>query len=79
MTNESSFPTEAERSRSAAACPAFRRNPEIVEHHLFVVNIYKRTSTDKWFHTISKDAMRVAQSQDYDTKQEAIDTVKLKN
>jgi len=62
-------------------CPIHKdkplKMPEVVSHHLFVVDICKRTRTGKWFHTVSKDAIRVHESPEYDSKSDCINSVKL--
>ena len=46
--------------------------PEIVAHHTFVIYIYKRTSTGKWFYTLAKDAIRIKLSRYFETKEACI-------
>lgn len=62
-------------------CPKHKdkplRIPEIVEHHQFVVRVLRRTSNKKWFHTIARDAIRVFESPDHETKQENINNIKI--
>lgn len=48
-----------------------RPPPAEVEHHLFVVRIIQR-DTGKWFSTVSKDATRIYEASDVDTKEQAI-------
>lgn len=51
--------------------------PEVVNHHSFVVRIYRRTSTKRYFSQVTRDAIGIKQSQDFDTKDECIKAVKL--
>lgn len=47
--------------------------PDVVEHHCIVVRIYQRLGTDeKWFSTITKDAIQVSTSMAFDAKKEAV-------
>lgn len=55
-----------------------QRWTEIVEHHVFVVRIYRRTSNRKYFSTVSKDAILGIETPiEYEKKSEAIAAVKL--
>lgn len=63
-----------------APCPSHPvklYNPELVEHHCYVVRVYRRTSTKKWLYTISKDAMQNYESGSYDSKPDISVGVKL--
>lgn len=56
-------------------CPIHKDNPlespPVVKHHTYVIHIYRRFADRKWFSTISKDAVRIEESPDFDSREEA--------
>ena len=46
--------------------------PEVVKHHTFVIHIYRKSSVNKWFYTLTKDAVRLKISEDFETKEACI-------
>lgn len=51
--------------------------PDVVNHHTIVVRLYHVWSTQKWFATVVRDAIQVQETEGFDTKQEALEQVKL--
>lgn len=55
-----------------------KRWSEIVEHNVFVVRVYRRTSNKKYYTTVARDCIRGLETPiEYETKAEAISAVKL--
>ncbi len=44
---------------------------EEVCHLVIVVRVYRRLSNRKWYYTVSRDAIQVFVSEDFDTKEQA--------
>ena len=47
--------------------------PEIVEYRTYVIRLNRRTHSGSWFSTVSKDAIRVFESENYQTLAEALE------
>lgn len=45
--------------------------PAVVEHSCIVIKVYRRADNLKWFYTVTRDAIREFESQDFDSKKEA--------
>ena len=45
---------------------------ETCEHHIYVFRVYRRSVNLKWFYTIAKDALKIFESRDFDTKAEVL-------
>lgn len=47
------------------------QEPAIVEHHMIVIRIKRRSENDKWFYTMARDGIQTFTSRDFDSKAEA--------
>jgi len=55
--------------------------PDLVEHHLILIRIYRKSENKKYYGTIAKDAIRIFTTDDFSSKTEVLNEIgkKLQN